>query len=130
VAVPTPATGSSVGSASISTTPTRVIPELQDLKVGEEIPIPGYTIRVERLHLGRAMIVRSSNHAWVWSFELRPAGEHTRLISRNRFDLSAVPVKDKLAYPVIEPGSWVMERKMLLTIKQRAERLARTQATI
>jgi hypothetical protein len=27
-------------------------------------------------------------------------------------------------------GSWVMERKMLLTIKQRAERLARTQATI
>ncbi|HXZ73824.1 MAG TPA: hypothetical protein VEH31_23540 [Streptosporangiaceae bacterium] len=41
-----------------------------------------------------------------------------------------MPVKDKFAYPVIEPGSWVMERKMLLTIKQRAERLARTQATI
>jgi hypothetical protein len=32
-----------------------------------------------------------------------------------------------VAYPVIEPGSWVMERKMLLTIKQLAERLARTQ---
>jgi hypothetical protein len=45
---------------------------------------------------------------------------------RNRFDVSALPVKDKLAYPVIEPGSWVMERKMLLTIKERAERLART----
>jgi len=27
----------------------------------------------------------------------------------------------------MEPGSWLMERKMLLTIKQRAERLARTQ---
>jgi hypothetical protein len=73
------------------------------------------------------MVVRSSNHAWVWSFELRPAGEHTRLISRNRFDAAALPVKDKLAYPVIEPGSWVMERKMLLTIKQLAEHLARTQ---
>ena len=108
----------------------RVIPELQHLKVGDEIPMPGYTMRVERLDPGQAMVVRSSNHAWVWSFELRPAGEHTRLISRNRFDASAVPVKDKLAYPVIEPGSWVMERKMLLTIKQRAERLARTQATI
>jgi hypothetical protein len=34
---------------------------------------------------------------------------------------------DKLAYPVIEPGSWVMERKMLRTIGQRAEQLARTQ---
>jgi hypothetical protein len=103
----------------------RVIPEFQDLKVGDEIPMSGYTMRVERLDPGRAMVVRSSNHAWVWSFELRSAGEHTRLISRNRFDASALPWRDKLAYPVIEPGSWVMERKMLLTIKQRAERLAR-----
>jgi hypothetical protein len=98
--------------------------------VGDEIPMPGYTMRVERLDPGRVMVVRSSNHAWAWSFELRPAGDHTGLISRNRFDISAVPVKDKLAYPVIEPGSWVMERKMLLTIKHRAERLARMQATI
>ena len=105
----------------------RVIPELQDLKVGDEIAMPGYTMRVERLDPGRAMVVRSSNHAWVWSFELRPAGERTRLISRNRFDASVLPWKDKLAYPVIEPGSWVMERKMLLTIRQLAEHLARTQ---
>ena len=54
--------------------------------------------------------------------------EHTRLISHNRFDASALPWKDKLACPAIEPGSWVMERKMLLTIKQLAEHLARTPA--
>ena len=94
--------------------------------------MPGYAMRVERLDPGQAMVVRSSNHAWVWSFELRPVGGHTRLISRNRFDtaalpVAALPVKDKLAYPIIELGSWVMERKMELTIKQRAERLARTQ---
>jgi hypothetical protein len=77
-----------------------------------------------RLDPERAMVVWSSNHAWVWSFELRPANGHTRLISRNRFDISALPLRDKLAYPVMEPGSWVMERKMLLTIKQRAEDLA------
>ena len=70
------------------------------------------------------MVVRSSNHAWVWSFELRPADGHTRLISRNRFHTSALPWKDKLAYPVIEPGSWMMERKMLLTIKHLAEKHA------
>jgi hypothetical protein len=104
----------------------RIIPELQSLKAGDEIPMPGYTMRVERLDPERAMVVRSSNHAWVWSFELRPAGSHTRLISRNRFDRSALPVKDKLVYPVVEPGSWIMERKMLLTIKQHAERLARS----
>lgn len=104
----------------------RIIPELQDLKVGDEIPMPGYAMRVERLDPERAMVIRSSNRAWVWSFELRPTNGHTRLISRNRFDISALPLRDKLAYPVIEPGSWVMERKMLLTIKQRAEHLART----
>jgi hypothetical protein len=105
-----------------------IIPEFQHLKVGDEIPMPGYTMRVERLDPQRAMVVRSSNHAWVWSFELRPVAGHTRLISRNRFDAAALPVKDKLAYPLIEPGSWVMERKMLLTIKQRAERLSRASA--
>ena len=52
---------------------------------------------------------------------------HTRLISRNRFDTAALSLRDKLAYPIIEPGSWVMERKMLLTVKQRAELLARKQ---
>ena len=103
----------------------RIIPEFQGLKVGDEIPMPGYAMRVERLDPERALVVRSTNRAWVWSFELRPAGGHTRLISRNRFDTAALPVKDKLAYPLVEPVSWVMERKMLRTIKERAERLAR-----
>jgi hypothetical protein len=104
----------------------RVVPELQNLKVGDEIPMPGYAMRVERLDKEQAMVIRSSNGAWVWSFELRPTNGHTRLISRNRFDTSAWRAKDWLGYPVMEPGSWLMERKMLLTIKQRAERLART----
>ena len=105
----------------------RIVPELQNLKVGDEIPMPGYAMRVERLEPEQAMVLRSSNQAWVWSFELRPADGHTRLISRNRFDTALLPLRDKLAYPVIEPGSWVMERKMLRTIKQRAEQLARAQ---
>jgi hypothetical protein len=60
----------------------------------------------------------------VWAFELRRSDGHTRLISRNSFDTARLRMQDWLAYPVIEPGSWVMERKMLLTIKQRAEALA------
>jgi hypothetical protein len=42
----------------------RVIPELHDLTVGDEIPMPGYTVRVERLDPSRVIAVRSSNHAW------------------------------------------------------------------
>jgi hypothetical protein len=79
------------------------------------------------LTLGRRWSSAPATTPGCGRFELRPAGGHTRLISRNRFDTAVLPMKDKLVYPVIEPGSWVMERKMLLTIKQRAERLARTQ---
>ena len=107
----------------------QIIPESQHPKVGDEIPMPGYTMRVERLDPQQAMVIRSSNQAWAWSFELRPACRHTRLISRTRFDTSALPRRDKLAYRLIEPGSWVMERKMLRTIRQRAEHLARRPRT-
>jgi hypothetical protein len=79
--------------------------------------MPGHAMRVERLDKEQAMVIRSSNGAWVWSFELRPTNGHTRLISRNRFDTFAWRAKDWLGYPVVEPGSWLMERKMLLTIK-------------
>lgn len=102
----------------------RIVPELQNLAVGDEIEMPGYRMRVERLDPERAMVVRSSNGSWVWAFELRVTDGHTRLISRNSFDTSRLRLQDWLAYPIIEPGSWVMERKMLLTIKKRAENLA------
>lgn len=104
----------------------RVVPELQGLRVGDAIPMPGYAMRVEVLDRERAMVVRSDDGAWVWAFELRPAGDgRTRLVSRNRIDTSRARLRDRLGYPVMEPGSWVMERKMLLTIRRLAERLAR-----
>jgi hypothetical protein len=46
-------------------------------------------------------------------------------ISRNRFRLPKL--KDKLGMIPMEPGSLLMERKMLCGIKQRAERLAAEQ---
>ncbi len=106
----------------------RVVPELQDLRVGDEIPMPGYAMRVERLDPERAMVVRAGTGGWVWAFELRPAGGRTRLVSRNRIDPARWGLRDWLGYPVMEPGSWVMERKMLLTIRDHAQRLAREAA--
>ena len=53
-----------------------------------------------------------------------PIGCQTRLISRNRFDTTGYKTKQWIGYAVMEPGSWVMERKMLLTIKELAEDLA------
>jgi len=48
--------------------------------------------------------------------------DKTRLISRNRFRLPSIAAR--VGMLAMEPASLVMERKMLLGIKQRAEQLA------
>jgi hypothetical protein len=65
--------------------------------------------------------IRSGDGNWVWTFVLEErTGGETRLISRNRFRLPKL--KDKLGMILMEPGSLIMERKMLQGIRQRAER--------
>jgi hypothetical protein len=80
-------------------------------------------MRVEVLDPARALAVRAADHNWVWSFVLLPDGASTRLISRNRIATASMGPAGRLFYTLLmEPGSLVMERKMLLGIKQRAER--------
>jgi hypothetical protein len=68
------------------------------------------------------LATQSADGNWVWTFVLEEEDGSTRLISRNRFRLPTL--KDKLGMIPMEPGSLIMERKMLHGIKQRAERLA------
>ena len=104
-----------------------ILPRYQHLQVGDELPMgpgrPGMTVEV--LDLPRTLAVQVNDQNWVWIFALVPDGESTRLISRNRIATSALAAMSRLFYTVfMEPGSLVMERKMLLGIKQRAERAA------
>ena len=97
------------------------------MAVGDEFPMPGGIIfRVEILEPEQTLAFASSDYKWVWSFRARTTGAGTRLISRNRIDTSDYKPKQWLGYSIMEPGSWVMERKMLLTIKELAEKLALT----
>ena len=103
----------------------RILPEFQDLKVGDRMPVGdrGPQLGVEILDPGRALVVRSDDGNWVWSFVLREHGDGTQLISRNRIRLGEMATPKRYAYlGVMEPGSLLMERKMLLGIKSRAER--------
>jgi hypothetical protein len=79
-------------------------------------------MRYARVEPGRVLALRSADGNWVWSFILQSQNGRTRLLSRNRFRLPTL--KDKLGMLATEPGSLVMERKMLRGIKQRSERLA------
>ena len=64
---------------------------------------------------------------WVWAFVLDDLGGATRLLSRNRIAMVDPSLGDRIGMAVMEPGSLVMERKMLHGVERRAERLAATQ---
>ena len=100
----------------------RVLPEFQSPRVGDTIEFGPNVMRLERVEPKRALVFRSGDGNWVWSFVLDSHNGTTRLISRNRFRLPTLA--GRLAMVGMEPGSLVMERKMLRGIRRRAESLA------
>jgi hypothetical protein len=100
----------------------RVLPEFQDPQVGDTIGFGTNRMRLERVDRDRSLAWRSEDGNWVWTFVLVGHDGTTRLISRNRFRLPTFAAR--IGMVPMEPGSLVMERKMLLGIKHRAETLA------
>ncbi|MET3951648.1 SRPBCC family protein [Arthrobacter sp. UYEF36] len=118
----------------------RILPEYQQLDVGDVLPLgPDVGIPVRRVEAGsvlglggtmdpRTGRIRPSGGAAAgprvelgWTFVLQPVTEHsTRLLSRTRYDYSPLPV-GLILRPVLEPLQFIMERRMLLGIKSRAE---------
>jgi hypothetical protein len=105
----------------------RIVPEWQHLEVGDVLRATpdGAGMRVELLEPQHVLGLRSEAGDWVWTFVLEEDGGRTRLLSRNRIAISGASAGQRLGMQVMEPGSLVMERKMLHGIRQRAERLAR-----
>ncbi len=64
----------------------------------------------------------------MWAFVLVDRDGRTRLLSRNRIAMSAPSLTDRVVMALMEPGSLVMERKMLRGIKERAEGLHQERA--
>jgi hypothetical protein len=100
----------------------RVLPGYQHPQVGDTLGYSKNRIRFERVEPQRVLATHSEDGNWVWSFVLEENDGKTRLISRNRFRLPSLTAK--IGMLPMEPGSLVMEQKMLRGIKQRAERLA------
>jgi hypothetical protein len=104
-----------------------VLPQFQDVKVGDAFPLGqgGPKLHVEILDPEHSLVFRFDDAIWIWSFNLVPQNGSTRLVSRNRIATPNASVA-KRAFNVLlmEPGSLVMERKMLKGIRHRAEKLA------
>ena len=105
-----------------------ILPEFQSRKVGdvEQLGKHGPRLRIEALDTEEAMVIRSEDGNWVWAFCLLPLSPaRTRLVSRNRIAQPQASALQRIVWTLLmEPGSLVMERRMLLGIKRRAESLS------
>jgi len=123
-------------------TSTEIIPEFQNLKEGEWIAISedGFGFEVNEMMENEYLVLLSrpskitdgegeieEYSGWdnesSWAFILRKVDDNlSRLIIRTRIGKKD-GVSDKLFYHfLLEPGHFIMERKMMLGIKERVER--------
>jgi hypothetical protein len=99
-----------------------ILPEFQHPEVGDTIRLGSNRMRLERVEPRHVLAWRSEDGNWVWTFVLLEHGGTTRLISRNRFRLPTIAAR--IGMLPMEPGSLLMERKMLRGIKERAAQLS------
>ena len=102
-------------------------PEWQSLKVGDSVWLhpKAPPLKVLAIEPGRAIVLEK-----IWALILRPIDERTtRLIVRGRGDYSPKLKNAFLNFLVwrviFEPAHFIMERKMMLGIKRRAEGYSR-----
>jgi hypothetical protein len=123
----------------------RIIPEFQHLEAGDSIPIsPTTGLTVAEIVPNQVLALRLTMHPltgmpvdpndpaldayldWSWTFALHELDEQaTRLIARVRADYQPRLLLAPLVY-LVEPAHFMMERKMLLGIKQRVEKVERS----
>jgi hypothetical protein len=125
----------------------RIVPEFQDLKVGDIISLDksGFGPEVASLEPEQHMLLTGRNDSmdtsWAWTLRETEEGR-TRLVTRWRADYGFTNILTRdtlrrfskeprrtlavvLMSAFMEPGQFVMERGMLRGIKKRAESAAR-----
>jgi hypothetical protein len=106
----------------------RVLPEFQHLGVGDTIRLgPHQELTVAALEPARALALsyKTGGFDWVWQFGMFPLdNSRTRLVTRGSERYQNNPAT-WLFMRVMEPAAFIMTRRMLLGLKQRAETLRR-----
>jgi hypothetical protein len=118
----------------------RVIPEYQQLKEGDSIPLApgGFGFPAVKVEPGRMLLLHGDtrdgsspiptkpgeymNATWLFLLDAASGGT-TRLVERFRADYNPSATNELFYRAILEPGSFIMQRKTLLGIKERAEGL-------
>jgi len=120
----------------------RILPEFQELKVGDQIPLAqgGFGVPVAIVATPRTLVLHGDSRTdpdglpglrpgdffnVVWGWHLEPIDDlTTRVIERWLADWNPSAQNSIFMRAFLEPGAFIMSRKMLLGIKQRAEKTA------
>lgn len=125
-----------------------IMPQYQDLQAGDTVPLSpdGFGIPVAIIEPPRTLVLFGDSRqagpgevvpvlkpgdylAARWGFYLFELEDgSTRLVERFSADWNQAPYNTFFYRFFLEPGSFIMERKMLLGIKDRAETYAKTTA--
>ena len=101
----------------------RILPEFQHLEVGDVIPMgsgPSWPVKAIEPNRSLVLVIRELGMEYTWSWGLYELDdEHTRLVLRIRTRLTK-PLLIPLLH-ISDPGAFLMTRKHLLGVKQRAE---------
>jgi hypothetical protein len=117
----------------------RILPQFQTLKLGDGVRLHPKVPRVPVaiVEPNRALVLHGDSRVGhhlpgmkpgdylnvLWGFYLQPIDERsTRLIERFRSDYNPSLFNRLMNSGVMEPVSFIMERRMLLGIKERAEK--------
>jgi hypothetical protein len=112
-----------------------ILPECQAIEVGQVLDKNG-TMVVQAIDPGRSLVLGPPDSAGplrcTWAFALYPIdAQSTRLVTRVRVLWSQREIMKQTPpylwpmWLMIDPGAFIMERKMLREIKKRAERARR-----
>ena len=100
----------------------QIVPEYQDIDVGDKIlMMPGMGFVVQSIDHEQSVVSVLEDGSTSWCLAVYPdGGDGTRLASRWRpkFDVTPATV---MMTALAEPGTFIMEQKMLRTIRDRAE---------
>lgn len=106
-----------------------VLPQFQDLRAGDAIMAGSARWPVRIADANDALVFGGEDGGvrWTWQMILVPLADgRTRLTSRNR---GALPENaPPFIIAMLDPASFIMTRKWLYGVKERAERLARRRA--
>ncbi len=122
----------------------RIVPEWQTLRAGDVVwlhpkapPLPVVIVEPYRAIVlgsgveGENTVADTLFGSGTWGLYLKEVNENTtRLIIRSRGTGGSGPLGWFVNYAMFEPAHFIMERKMMLGIKERAEALAGEQAKL